>query len=220
MFSRVMRPGGAALLGAVVVLGLTSCGDDDAASVSTVVIQPSSYVVKDPVTTTNAAAVLAPDAEGRSPIEQSYTVASDNDVPYNIARLFDIELDELREYNGWEEGTYAGFPGTGGVVRIPPGAKFIDPTATTTTEASDTADTETAPPASAGACTPGSHEIEEGDYPVNVARKYDVSLEALLAANNWSMDANGNVPAWPAVGATITIPPGENCATATTAATG
>ena len=53
---------------------------------------------------------------------------------------------------------------------------------------------------------------------MNVARKYDVTLEALLAANNWSIDANGNVPAWPAVGQTITIPAGDNCETTTTVA--
>jgi LysM repeat protein len=217
MFSRVIGTSGAAVLGALVLFGLTSCGDDDsAASVSTVAIQPSSYVVRDQVTTTTLPAVPEPDAEGRSAIEQSYTVASNNDVPYNIAQMFDISLEELRNYNGWEEGTFAGFPGIGGVVRIPPGAKFIDPAATTTTVAGDTADTTdtgTAPPASAGACTAGTHEVEEGDYPVNVAQKYDITLEALLAANNWTMDANGNVPAWPGVGGTITIPPGANCPT-------
>ena len=40
-------------------------------------------------------------------------------------RMFDVTLDELRNYNGWDE-DYGGFPGRGGTVRIPPGAKFID----------------------------------------------------------------------------------------------
>ena len=147
MFSRVRRPGGVALLGAVAVLGLTACGGgDDDASATTVNIEPSSYVVKEPATTTTVPEVVEPDAEGRSPVEQAYVVASNNDVPYNIARMFDVDLEELRKYNGWEETTFVGFPGVGGTVRIPPGAKFIDPSVTTTTVADPATTTRTRRP--------------------------------------------------------------------------
>ena len=56
-------------------VALTSCSEDGSgASASTVEIQPSSYVVKDPVTTTTAPAVPAgPDEEGLSAGEQSFT---------------------------------------------------------------------------------------------------------------------------------------------------
>ena len=53
--------------------------------------------------------------------------------------MFDISLDELRNYNGWDADLQR-VPGPGGTVRIPPGAKFIDPNATTTTAAAGATD--------------------------------------------------------------------------------
>ena len=95
-------------------------------------IEPSSYVVRDigdddvvtaPVDTT-------PTADGRSPVEQTYTVKAVT-TRRQIAVLYDIDLDELRNYNGWAA-DYSDFPAVGGIVRIPPDAQFIDPNATTT----------------------------------------------------------------------------------------
>ena len=114
-----------------------------ASSVSTVAIQPSSYVVRDAATTTTAAGRQLGRRRGALARSSSPTSSqSDDDVPYNIAIMFDVDLDELRNFNGWDE-DFAGFPGVGGTVRIPPGAKFIDPTATTTTAASQTPTTPT-----------------------------------------------------------------------------
>ena len=45
------------------------------------------------------------------------------------------------------------------------------------------------PPAACG----GTYPLEEGNYQVDVARKFDVTVEALLAANGFSMDGAGNV---------------------------
>ncbi len=215
------RTGVAALAAAALagLAGLTACSDPGStASVSTVAIQPSSYVVKEPATTTTVPTSAVADAEGRSAAEQTYVVQSDNDVPYNIARMFDISLDELRNYNGWEEGTYAGFPGKGGTVRIPPGAKFIDPNATTTTEA-DTGEGETAAAASTTEAPGGdrchpTYTIEAGDAPLVVTRKFDITLDQLNAANV-------GTPDWPNfyTGRTINLPPPADCANATPAAT-
>lgn len=219
MFSPLTRAAVTAVA-ACAVLGLTACGGDgDAATVTTIAIRPESYVVKPPATPpTTAPAVPAPDEEGRSQAEQAHTINAD-EYPFEIAQLYDIPLDELRNWNGWEA-DYSNFPGAGGTARIPPGAKFIDPTATTApdTGATDEQDDDatTAAPAS---CT-GTHELEEGDYPVDVARKYDVTIDALLAANGFSMDAAGNVAQWPAVGTTVNIPLGADCAPATTVAAG
>ena len=58
----------------------------------------------------------------------------------------------------------------------------------------------------AGACG-GTYPLEEGDYPVDVARKFDITVEALLAANGFAMDGAGNVAGWPAVGTEIQLPP-------------
>lgn len=206
----------AAVVG-VAVLGLTSCSDPDSSSTaSTVLIQPSSYVVKPPVTTTTVPAVAAPDAEGRSQVEQTFIIASTNDVPFNIANLYDIDLEELRNYNGWEEGTYAGFPGVGGTVRIPPGAKFVDPASTTTTAPSgETAATDagSTEEASGDRCSP-TYVVEDGDAPLVITRKFDITLDALNAANTATPD-------WPNLytGRTINLPPPADCAGAATATT-
>lgn len=220
MFAPSARIASAALA-ACAVLGLSACGGDgNAATVTSITIRPSSYEVKPPATPPSTApAVPTPDAQGRSAAEQTHTIAR-NEYPVNIAQLFDIPLDELRNWNGWET-DYSDYPGTGGVARIPPGAKFVDPNATTTTAAGTSTEGSEAPGSTVapGSCTPGTHELEEGDYPVNVARKYDVTVDALLAANGFSMDGNGNVPAWPAPGGTVSIPVGADCTGTTTATT-
>jgi LysM repeat protein len=224
MFASVARIG-LPLLAAGGLLALSSCGDDDGgASVSTVQIKPSSYSVKEAATTTTVAVVPAADAEGRSPAEQTYIVASNQDVPFNIARKFDISLDELRNYNGWDA-AYSQFPGKGGTVRIPPGAKFIDPNATTTTAAGATADTtessgSTAASGSTGDRCHPTYEVQSGDAPLVITRKFDITLEQLNAANT-------DTPNWPNLytGRSINLPPPADCAnavatTTTAAATG
>lgn len=220
MFSSVQRPIGAAVLG-LALLGLTACGDGDGGSTaSTVAIQPSSYVVRDPATTTTLPAVNEPTADGRSPLEQAYVITSSRDVPYSIAKMYDIPLDDLRNFNGWEEETYAGFPGVGGTVRIPPGAKFIDLSTTTTTAAAtansdDTGegDTTTTAPAGGDRCAP-TYVIEDGDAPLVITRKFDITLEQLNAANT----ATAN---WPNLytGATINLPAPADCAGGTATVT-
>ena len=132
MFTPVSRFGLAALAAAA-LWGLTACGDSPgSATVTTVNIRPSSYEVKPPATVApTVPAVPEPDADGRSAAEQTYTVHQD-EYPFEIAPLFDVSLDELRNYNGWEA-DYSNYPAPGGTVRIPPNAKFLDPTATTTT---------------------------------------------------------------------------------------
>ena len=129
MFSSVRRPLGAVVLSAGLVLVAASCSDDDPATSNTVTIKPSSYVVRDAATTTVVTAPVdtTPTADGRSPVEQAYTVQAE-DNPSQIAALYDIDLDELRNYNGWAS-DYSDFPAVDGIVRIPPNALFIDPNA-------------------------------------------------------------------------------------------
>jgi LysM repeat protein len=219
MLSSLIRLGLAAFAG-IMLLGLSACsGGGGAASVSTVQIRPSSYEVKEAATTTTVPTSAAAGPDGRSAAEQTYIVQSSNDVPYNIAKKFDVDLDALRNYNGWAEGTYAGFPGPGGTVRIPPGAKFIDPSATTTTAASasgggtDTA--ASAPTGSAGGdrCNP-TYTIESGDAPLVITRKFDITLDQLNAVN-------ASTPNWPNLytGRVIKLPPPADCAGAVTTTT-
>jgi LysM repeat protein len=202
-------------LGTVVLLALTSCGDDDgsAESATTVTIQPTSYVTRVQATTTTVPVDNTANAEGRSAVEQSYTVEA-GDYPVLIATLYDVPLDELTAYNKWES-DYSDFPAPGETVRIPPGAKFVDPNATETTErgTEDTVtggtDTETTTAATTGGpCDPGEYTVEAGDYPIIIAEKFDVTLEELTEYNNWTPP---DYLDFPSVGETVKIPPPSDC---------
>jgi LysM repeat protein len=69
----------------------------------------------------------------------------------------------------------------------------------------------------------GTYIIATGDYPANIAVKYKVKLDDLIAINGWTL-VNGQVPEFNnlAPGATIKIPPGwtEPGTAADTTATG
>jgi LysM repeat protein len=211
MPSPVPRPLGVAAAGLVLALGATACAESEAgSSPSTVLIQPSSYVTKPVVTTTST--VPGTVAEGRSPVEQQYTVEP-GDYPVLIAQRYDVDLDELRNYNDWED-DYGDFPGAGGIVKIPPGAKvpIEEPEEAETTERRQTDDTDqtdsTTAPAANGPCDPGTYEIEPNDYPILVADRFDVTLEALAQANGWTPP---NYQDFPPAGTEIIIPPGSDC---------
>ena len=92
-------------------------------------IQPSSYVVQGRRRRRpRSRRSTEPTPTGGRRPSRPYIDASAGDVPVRRSpSMFDVSLDELRNYNGWERRRYAGFPGVGGTVRIPPGAKFIDP---------------------------------------------------------------------------------------------
>jgi LysM repeat protein len=53
----------------------------------------------------------------------------------------------------------------------------------------------------------GTYVVAAGDYPANIALTYKVPFADLLAINGWTL-VGDQVPEFPAVGATIKIPPG------------
>ena len=131
-----------------------------------------------------------------------------------MPQLFDVDLEELRNYNGWDE-NFSDYPGIGGTVRIPPGAKFIDPSVTTTTAAGeddDDEDTDSTDATGDTTETPGGdrcnpiYVIEAGDAPLVITRKFDITLEELNAANTATPD-------WPNLytGREIKLPPPADC---------
>jgi LysM repeat protein len=146
--------------------------------------------VKEPATTTTT---IAPDTaaeSGISPVEQLYTVVA-GDALASIANKFGITIDVLVAYNEWPEGiSHPIYPGD--EIRIPPDSKI--PSAADETATDDTSDTESteadtestdSPPSGSGAdCETGEYTIEEGDTTrLKVAEKFDVTVEALDAAN-------------------------------------
>ena len=177
---------GPALVGAFV---LSSCGGGDTgATQSTIDLSAAStaFVVRPPATTVPAADTVSGDAvvEGI----QEYTVQS-GDAPYVLVQRFEITLEDLLGVNEWTDPSQFPFPGT--VILIPPGAKSVtaisagstedDPDTSTDADSGD-ATTETIPDAGDN-CSQGTYTIVEGDYLGKVAGKFDVTVDALNAAN-------------------------------------
>ena len=200
---------GPALIGAVV---LSSCGSGESgATESTIDLSAAStaFVVRPPATTeppTDSAAAADPAAvvEGT----QEYTVQS-GDAPYVLVDRFGITLEDLLAVNEWTDPSQFPFPGT--VILIPPGATSVTAVADTSTDAStDDGATEATPtetiPDAGDNCAPGTYTIVEGDYIGKVASKFDVTVDALNAAN---VNTSGYSSFY--VGLEIVIPAKSDC---------
>jgi LysM repeat protein len=202
-----------ARLGAVVgpvllaALVMASCGaDDGAASVTTIDLSSAStaFVVRPPATT--APAETSVPAEGEVvTTEQEYVVQS-GDTPIGVATKFGISVDDLIAYNEWGPGEFA-FPGD--TIRIPPGGTAPATDTATTEDAAaedDTAESGDTIPDAGDNCAEGSYTIAAGDTPLGVARKFDVTVDALNAANAGTTGYGGFI-----VGVEIVIPAKSDC---------
>ena len=200
---------GPVLVGA---LFLASCGaDDSAATQSTIDLSAAStaFVVRPPATTAPPTDSVA--AGEVVTTEQEYVVQA-GDYPLKVTEMFGVSLDDLVAYNEW--GSANEFPGPGTTIKIPPGGTA--PGATEPAESTDTAtdngtDTATEAPAAtipdAGDnCGEGTYVIVAGDIPSRVADKFDVTLDALNAANAGTPGYAGFV-----VGIEIVIPAKADC---------
>jgi LysM repeat protein len=192
---------------------LAGCGEDATGARTTLAeIQPSSYVVRDPVTTTTTqpGAQEGVGEDGISTIEQQYTVVS-GDYPLRVANLFGVPVIDLCNYNGWTPPNCPEFPFPGTVILIPPGAKVPGAPATDTgtgagTDTGTGTDTTAAPPTQttlppSGECTEGTYTLVSGDFPGKVAEQFDITVDQLNAAN-------ANTPGYSSfiVGTEIKIP--------------
>jgi len=208
---------GPALVGAFV---LASCGGGEtSASRSTINLDADStaFVVRPPATTIPTDDEVSIDEEGRVEGIQEYTVQP-NDYPLLLVDRFGVSLDDLLAVNDWT--TADQFPSPGTVIRIPPGAFPVDGV-DTQTDAADGGDDADGPADSAGGgdegasetipdagdnCAPGTYTIEAGDYPLVVAEKFDVTVEALNAANSGTQGYDSFY-----VGLEIVIPAKSDC---------
>ena len=200
---------GPALIGAVV---LSSCGGSESgATQSTLDLSAAStaFVVRPPATTEPPTDTLAAD-DPEAIVEgtQEYTVQS-GDAPYVLVTRFGVTLEDLLGVNEWTDPSQFPFPGT--VILIPPGGKSV--TAVTATSDSGTAtatDTEAAPaetiPDAGDNCSQGTYTLVDGDYPGKVASKFDVTVDALNAAN---VNTSGYSAFY--VGLEIAIPAKADC---------
>ncbi len=175
---------------AAVVLGACGGSDESSTSVTTLNLGSTAFVTLPPATTTTT---IAGQIEGVVAGEQEYVIQA-GDFPLRVADLFGISVEDIGAYNGWAACTSLScpeFPGPGTAIRIPPGANNIevaaaDPGTETVTGGDAEQPEEPAGdtiPEAGDNCAAGSYTIEEGDVPVRVAEKFDVTVEALNAAN-------------------------------------
>lgn len=181
---------------------MASCGaTDDAATRTTIDLSADStaFVVRPPATTEPADAV---GEDGVVSTEQEYVVQP-GDTPIGVANAFGVSLDELVSYNEWPN---AALPFPGETIKIPPGG-----TAPGAEAAADSGDSEAAAPAdtipdAGDNCAPGEYTIVDGDYEGKVASNFDVTVDALRAANATTPNYSSFYP-----GLVIVIPAKSDC---------
>ncbi len=200
---------GPALLGAFV---LASCGGGETgATQSTLDLSAAStaFVVRPPATTeppTDTATDPTAIVEGT----QDYTIQS-GDYWYGLVGRFEVSIEDLLAVNEWTD--INKFPNPGDVILIPPGGKSVDAVGTASADTSadeSTGDAPAAPtetiPDAGDNCAPGSYTIVDGDYEGKVAGKFDVTVEALRAANGSTSGYGAFYP-----GLDIVIPAKSDC---------
>jgi LysM repeat protein len=178
-----------AIIGPVLVgvFLLASCGGaDSGATQSTIDLSAAStaFVVRPPATTAAPQDSVAPEAGAIVETEQDYVIQA-GDYPYKLVEQFGVTLEDLVAYNEW--GSANEFPPPGVTIKIPPGGKAPGaPSVDTASAATETADTTPAAtiPDAGDNCDQGTYTIVANDVPSKVANKFDVTVEALAAANS------------------------------------
>jgi LysM repeat protein len=214
--SRLGRLGtfaGPALIGALV---LSSCGGGETGATQSTVdlsVDSTAFVVRPPATTEPPTDTAADDPDAIVEGIQEYTVQA-GDAPFVLTARFGITLEDLLGVNEWTDASQFPFPGT--VILIPPGATSVTAAAPAetadaeadagTTDGEADAPAETIPDAGDN-CAPGSYTIEEGDTTrTRVAEKFDVTVDALDAANAATSGYSAFYP-----GLEIVIPAKSDC---------
>jgi LysM repeat protein len=187
---------------------LASCGSaDNAATQSTIDLSAAStaFVVRPPATTLPVTETSAPEAGAVVTTEQEYVVQP-NDTPIGVANMFNVPVADLIAYNEWGPNEFA-YPGD--TIKIPPGGTAPEATASPDAAAADDSAT-TVPagtiPDAGDNCDQGDYTIAEGDYEGKVATKFDVTVEALRAANASTPNYSSFYP-----GLVIVIPAKADC---------
>lgn len=205
------------------LLAMSACGDDsEAGSVPTFTVAVSSYTSRPPATTTTTIDPGKLKPGDVVPQEQEYTVQS-GDYLAGIAQQYGISADEIANYNNFADGVGEVIT-PGQTITIPPNAKLPDTEAgpgggsdetATTDELAGSDQVETSDggsqgdddePSTGDNCGKGSYTVEEGDYPIGVAQKFDVTPQALDQANAGTAGYSAFYP-----GLEIVIPAKSDC---------
>lgn len=193
---------------ALAALG-AACGDSASSSSTTapIVIPPTNFQTvptTPPSTSTTLAPVLGPDGQP-APGSQTtdvtdYTILA-NDVPIRVAKKFGITVEALDAANTATTNYKSFYAGL--VIKIPAGATIPSAdsgtapsttmlgtetsTATATSgpagSGASTSTSTSAAPTVDGACGTGSYTVAADDVPLRVAKKFDITIAQLDAAN-------------------------------------
>lgn len=209
---------GAGLVATLVGLSACSGGGGGGPEVTVVAAATSTTFRTEPVRTTTTTVAPPPEPddadtgsangdtdEGASPDptgEQSYEIRG-GDYLVGIAQRFDVTADAIAEYNGWESLQHPLQPGD--TILIPPQDWDPDEAAPGST-GDDVASTDGGEAdADDGTCPDGSEQqtytIRSGDVKGTVARRFDITVSELDAAN-----ANTQYYAGFVIGIEILIP--------------
>lgn len=197
----------APMLAAGLVLGACGGSDGGTASRPTVTLEAgaTSYQTIPPATTVVVVEEAVPDPSA----EQEYVVQA-GDYGILVADRFGVSLADLTNINGWADPSRE-FPGPGSVILIPAGGTGGTPTpAASSAEDGATAvaegETGEAIPEPGSNCEAGAHTVVAGDIPIKLTELYDVTLDALNAANANNPAYSRFIP-----GEQIVIPAKDDC---------
>ena len=193
-----------------------ACGGDDASGPTRSTIdlsqESTAFIVRPTTPSVTDVDEVPGEVTGNA---QEYTVQA-GDYPIKVAQQFGVSLDEMVAFNGWA--SYGEFPGPGETILIPPGGVVpgaADEEVADEEVAAEAADGEEAAseeavgdtiPEAGDNCGEGTHSVVAGDYPLKVAEQYDVTVDALDAANVTNPAYSQWIP-----GQTIVIPAKADC---------
>ncbi|MGD9701464.1 MAG: LysM peptidoglycan-binding domain-containing protein [Acidimicrobiia bacterium] len=177
----------------VAVLALSACGGsgDDTSDTS---LNPlgSATVFRTILPTTTTLSVDAsvdPNNPAAIPGEASYSIIS-GDFPIAVARKLGCESwDLIAAFNEIDPDPNE-FPFPGTVLKIPPDCAGEPVVETTETTAATSTATTAAPTATTGADGSATYTVQAGDTVSGIASNFDVTPQALAAANGWSDGIN------------------------------
>ncbi len=196
-----------------VTVPLTAAGPNPATSLATNTTPPPAQSLTVPPGGPTPGATSTTTAGGKAPVDttgaQTYVVVS-KDTLFGIARKYGLSAQTVADFNSWSDGTqHAIFPGD--KIKIPADAKLQTPTtlsgATTTTVKGKGSTTTTTTKSSSTSTTVvagsgGTYVVQPKDTLSGIAVKVGTTVDAIVAANNWSDGSSHLIVA----GQTIKLP--------------